>query len=227
MRELINHTVTIDYVHNYKIDEIKEGGMSYVLLLSKVNNQNENPLTKALYKNRVLQDRYSLLYRDYLAAKIVKETTLLPDFERECSIWLGFSEKGIVPLLKVANIKESILALMPRYTCSLRKIILDNLHKPSEILRLLYVSVESLHNIYKKSGIIHQDIKPENFLIMQEGKDISIFLSDWGIANIQAKLIPQDVKELSEIAISTMGGIGTMPYMAPERFKSYISNVRA
>ncbi len=91
--------------------------------------------------------------------------------------------------------------------------------------------VEGLIYARNKEGVVHLDLKPENVLYMSdlrrmlqyaEGDDrrYRFMLSDWGIASIKqgqlnsiAKLPPA-----SELSLQTFNNIGTLRYMAPERF---------
>jgi eukaryotic-like serine/threonine-protein kinase len=162
-----------------------------------------------------------------VAAKTIKDNNATLNFARECNIWLGFDEPGIVPLLKVTKINDIILALMPRHSGSLRELIKQRSLTPNEILKSLHLPITALASTYQKYGIVHQDIKPENILYEWDGTGLSLRISDWGIANVKAGLFFPSRSEISQFIMETMGGLGTIPYMAPERFTSYLSDIRA
>jgi serine/threonine protein kinase len=221
-------SLTIDCLYEYEIEDVLEGGMGYVLLMSLVERSYTPPfMDTVLDYSKKLQDHFRYPYRKHLAAKTVKEEKIMPIFARECNMWLGFEEPGIVPLLKVVNINDSILALMPQYTGSLRDLINVNSPPPMDRIKSLYQPVSGLAAVHEKYGIVHQDIKPENLLYESDGRRLSLLLSDWGIANVQSGLLPKNQLKFRSLALETMGGFGTVPYMAPERFASYISDIRA
>jgi serine/threonine-protein kinase len=148
-------------------------------------------------------------------------------FVRECNLWLQFYEIGIVPLLKVVTIQNQVLALMPRYSGSLRELLIVGKVSPQHLLQSLLQPVTALSTLHHRQGVVHQDIKPENLLYDHHDGHLVLSLSDWGIANVQAAVLHSQESPLSQFAVATMGGFGTLPYMAPERFSSYISNIHA
>ncbi len=217
----------IDQHYEYEIDQILEGGMGRVLLLSRTVTPGKLSLNDIIYDRPEIQDRFKLPYRNKLAAKTVKASLLMRDFQRECIIWLEINEPGIVPLLKVVNINGLVFALMPRYSKSLRDVLqLPNLDR-LKIIKSLYNPVLGLANVHSSKGLVHQDIKPENFLCSEDKNNLSMFLSDWGIANVQANMLSNASLTSPNFTFQTMAGFGTVPYMAPERFFSYYSTMSA
>lgn len=219
--------LVIDQIYKYEIDQILEGGMGRVLLMTRLSAPNKSSLESAIYDRPKVQDRFRIPYREKLAAKTVREDELMRDFERECIIWLGLDENGIVPLLKVVKINGKIFALMPRYSKSLRDLLESRNTSSKDIIKLLYNPILGLANIYSSKGLVHQDIKPENFLCDEQEGEIKLFLSDWGIANVQANLLLKTSFESKRFTFQTMAGFGTLPYMAPERFINYYSSIGA
>lgn len=221
-------TITIDHVYKYEVQGILEGGMGYVLLLSLQESLGIPTLSDVvLDHSKILQDHFRYPYRKQLAGKTVKEERAMQSFARECNVWLGFQQSGIVPLLKVVKIGDAILALMPRYHGNLRTAMKDNVFSAAQIMQSLYEPISGLSSLYERHSLVHQDIKPENLLYEYYGGRLSLFLSDWGIANVKSGLLAQDTSGYSKFAMKTMGGFGTVPYMAPERFASYVSDIRA
>lgn len=220
--------LTIDHLYTYQVDDLLHGGMGYVLLLSLVDStQRPSLMENVLKRSSTLQSHFRYPYRDLIAAKTVKQAEVMSFFARECNIWLTLQEDGIVPLLKVVDVNNRILALMPRYAGNLRDVMMQR-DTPSQImLRALADPVAGLEAVYKKHKVVHQDIKPENFLYHYDNGQLRLMLRDWGIANVQAMQWPEVETELSHLSLTTMGGLGTLPYMAPERFRSYISDVTA
>lgn len=67
-------------------------------------------------------------------------------------------------------------------------------------------------NYCHRNNVIHRDIKPENLLLESDAPDAHLKLIDFGISSIYKS-------ELSIIQAS----VGAVGYMAPERFKGFIS----
>lgn len=220
--------IAIDSYYQYTVDAIRQGGMGTVLLLSRAQGPALDPLANTIYGNPGIQERFRYPYRERIAAKTVTRPDQMNAFERECRIWLELDHPGIVPLLKISQSNGSTFALMPRYVGSLR----DRLNMQrcpvhgSPLLALVDV-VNALDSVYRQHSVVHQDIKPENILMDQSERKLVLRIADWGIANLQARRIQNVGGLASELSISTMGGFGTLPYMAPERFCSYISDIRA
>ena len=225
---MFDKRLTIDQLYTYDVTDLLSGGMGHVFLLSLANSAHKpNLMERTLKRSTALSDEFRYPYRTTLAAKTVKEPDAMPLFARECNIWLEFEQPGVVPLLKVVDVDGTILALMPQYLGSLRDLLLRSDISRRDLLRSLVEPVAGLAEIHKQHRIVHQDIKPENFLYELEGGNLKLHVSDWGIANVQASQLSASEPELSQFALRTMSGWGTLPYMAPERFSNYISDVRA
>lgn len=221
-----NQTLTFDYLYKYSVEDTREGGIGWVFLMSQIAGPPERgPLGGVL--QRIAENDFRYPYRKKLAGKTVKDTGALQDFFRECNIWLGFDEKGIVPLLKVVNADGIVLALMPRYSGNLQELISTHRVAPQHLLKSLHQPINGLSALYARQGIVHQDIKPANFLYEMKKDGLTLSLADWGIANVKAGIRARSGSSLSEFAVATMGGVGTLAYMSPERFGSYVSNIRA
>ncbi len=217
----------IDQFYKYEIDQILEGGMGRVLLLTQTSAPKKTHLVDIIDNRSTIQDMFKYPYRKKLAAKTVKDSSLMRDFERECIIWLDLNETGIAPLLKVVRIDGLTFALMPRYSKNLRNILESKNINYLEIIKLFYEPVLGLFNIYSSKGLVHQDIKPENLLYSEDGENVKLLLSDWGIANVQANTLSKMSLVSTRFTFQTMAGFGTMPYMAPERFSRYYSTIGA
>lgn len=214
----------IDSIYKYQIDQVLEGGMGQVFLLTQNSRPGSSSIENAIYSRATIQDAFGFPYRDKLAAKTVKDISLMRDFERECLIWLGINEIGITPLLlKVTKVNGQIFALMPRYDGNLRSLFGQGGLNGREIIKLLHDPILGLSKVHAKMGFVHQDIKPENFLFTQRENGPSLFISDWGIANLQASLMGKMALPSPRFTFKTMTGFGTLPYMAPERLLNHSS----
>lgn len=217
----------IDQLYTYKVDRVLEGGMGRVNLLTRNPRRGESFLHNYLYDRSITQDYFKFPYRKFLAAKTVKDIQWTRDFERECLIWLGLNEIGIAPLLKVVKIDGIMYALMPRYSRSLRELLQVSSINRREIVKALQQPIIGLAKIHSTKGLVHQDIKPENLLSSEDENGFHLFLSDWGIANLQANVLGKASLISSRFTFQTMAGFGTLPYMAPERLASYYSTFSA
>lgn len=84
-----------------------------------------------------------------------------------------------------------------------------------QALVYIYEVLEAL-DYANVQGIIHRDIKPSNVMIVEDGKHVK--LTDFGLA-----------RRASEVTQTTRTGqiVGTISYLAPERFLSKPADVRS
>jgi serine/threonine-protein kinase len=84
-----------------------------------------------------------------------------------------------------------------------------------QALGYIYEVLEAL-DYANSQGIIHRDIKPSNIMIVEDGKHTK--LTDFGLA-----------RRASEVTQTTRTGqiVGTISYLAPERFMSKPADVRS
>jgi len=78
---------------------------------------------------------------------------------------------------------------------------------PDEVLRLMIQACAGLHAAHT-AGVIHRDVKPSNFFIIDEGKRLK--LMDFGVAK---------VKGAGQSLSSVDARIGTPRYMSPEQIQ--------
>jgi len=211
--------VIIDQTYKYEVDEILNGGIGYVRLMTLKEISRRPPDSERLHENP--EGKYP--YRNQLAAKTIKYKADMSKFAKACELWCGLNAPGITPLLKTVKIGDEILALMPRYAGNLRTLLQIDKHSLTEMLKALHPVIVSLSNMDEDQGIVHQAIKPENILYCYHNQKLVLELSDWGIADVQASLLPFEKSE----RIKALVDFGMVPYIAPERFDNYISNFRA
>jgi serine/threonine protein kinase, bacterial len=211
--------IIIDQAYKYQVDEVMMGGIGFVRLMSLLEISRKPPEIENFLESS--ETKYP--YRDQLAAKTVKNASDMSSFDSGCKLWSGLSEVGVVPLLKTVEIGDELLALMPRYSGSLRTLMRSGSHSPTELLKALDQAVLSLSKIQRESGIVHLDLKPENFLYSNHIEKLEFELGDWGMANVQAGLLT----EAKPGRLKTLDDFGVLPYLAPERFDSYIADFRA
>ena len=212
--------ISLSPAESYRVISRKEGGMGYVYILKRLNEQ----ATTGLYLSRRTQDEYRFLYRDLLAAKAIKSPALRDHFIRELNIWIALKPPGIVPLLKVIRDKEQLLGIMPAYSSSLREYMAATPDVRLACLGALLQTVKGLDEV-SRAGILHLDLKPENLLVTAADNQLQIDVSDWGIANI--KSLASSCAQPPQVDISTIVGVGTVPYMSPERLAHTKPDVRS
>ena len=132
-------------------------------------------------------------------------------FLKEARIVARMEHPGIVKVIEFDQ-HENVHYLVMNYAPSGS---VRQRHAPEEIVPLetvvsyVWQVAEALEYIHAQ-GVIHQDIKPENMLL---GKDEEILLSDFGIATF---VYPAST-------VMSQNCIGTVVYMAPERFQGIVS----
>lgn len=197
-------------IDKYKVIDQKEGGMGKVFILEKIDKGPE------LFQSRWMLDKFKFIKRDFLAAKTIKSPGFKNLFLRELNIWISLTQPGIVPLLKVVSENDQLFGLMPVYECNLREFIKKQNYNSVDCLKSLTQCVSGLEEI-SKAGILHLDLKPENLLVAIIDKQMQIDISDWGIANLKMNIVKTTNCLQSEIR--TIVGVGTIPYMSPERLR--------
>ena len=211
---------------HYIVERVAKGGMGCVLLLR---------LDTTLTPRTI----------DVLTTKIALKGVLpraadsagLALFRRELTIWSGFQHYNIVSLLEILDGgHEGWIAAMDSYPGSLR----DLLNKSGKFsiedsTSIICNLLDGLAHAYEQDKVLHLDLKPENVLYtldlelafdsVKEGyhslKAQRFMISDWGIASIkQTRLDPiADLPLTDPTAQRTFNNMGTLFYMAPERFK--------
>ncbi|GEM_PF-3180222 len=147
----------------------------------------------------------------YLALKVLREDLaedkiFLRRFEREARMLATLQHPNIVRFYGLEYSDEYVYMLMDFIQGkTLRKIISERNapFEEDEILGVLEPVCKAL-NYAHQSGRVHCDVKGANIMI---GKDGHVYLTDFGIARGM------------DAATSTMVGMGTPAYMAPELIK--------
>ncbi len=220
----MNNSIIFDEIFEYRIIDTKLGGMGEVLILERISEYQE----------------MDFIHKKKIAAKTFKEGDNKKSnkqfFERELNVWLNFDNnvfenKKIVKLLRTTYIRQKLYALMPFYHQNVAELILKKgrIELNDSLLIILNV-IEALKTIFKKYGIVHQDLKPANILCQKKDKgQVEFHVSDWGISNIQLNACPEIPTEkwLPSSFVEIMSTAGTLPYMSPERLFGAPSNMLA
>jgi serine/threonine protein kinase len=147
----------------------------------------------------------------YLALKVLREdlaedAVFIRRFEREAKTLAELQHPNIVRFYGFERSDGYVYMLMEFIEGkTLRKIISERAapFNEKEVLEILDPVCRALHFAHQ-SGRVHCDVKSANILIQQDGH---VYLTDFGIARGM------------DMATSTMVGIGTPAYMAPELIK--------
>jgi len=147
----------------------------------------------------------------YLALKVLREdlaedAVFIRRFEREAKTLAALQHPNIVRFYGFERSDGYVYMLMEYIEGkTLRKIISERAapFSEKEVLEILDPVCRALHYAHQ-SGRVHCDVKSVNILIQQDGH---VYLTDFGIARGM------------DMATSTMVGIGTPAYMAPELIK--------
>ncbi|KAL1947099.1 hypothetical protein VTO73DRAFT_14060 [Trametes versicolor] len=169
--------------------KIADGGVGRVVA---AEHDGKSYAVKAVHKWRAFKTLY------YTRAMFVRE--------RDVMVRVSASKKTqyLAQLLMAWEEPEVMYLVMPRYPANMRS-VLDEEHIRLQD-RLLYCAelVAALQALWKL-GIVHQDIKPQNILIDQNGRAV---LSDFGLAELVSEGQYHTWRDYDEC--------GTPAYMAPE-----------
>jgi len=214
---VVGSKVTIDEGFEYEVTNILEGGMGRILFLRKLSSA----------------DAFDFFHRSELAAKTFKDGQFSERcraiLERELNVWLSLDCQNIATLLRVSHVNHALFAIMPLYQCSVRQ-MLDRLGRfsPSYAAHVLQDVLAGLDFAYRKFGIVHHDLKPDNILLDKRllGEERYV-VADWGMAGIQSSYCPEVPRRewLPASFVNTMSHCGTLPYMSPERLLGSPSDV--
>jgi len=205
----------------YILRKRSHGGMGFILFL-------EFDGTKA--PSRVVHG-LRVAVKSVLPTALDVEATA--SFRRELVIWSGLQCATIVGLNEILDAgKDGWVAAMDWYPGSLRNHVAETgITALPDAIHVVHDVLNGLAYAYGKDGVLHLDLKPENILYVldvdrmkRHGEDSfhahRFMVADWGIASIKqpqlnaiAGLPPSD-----EACARTLNNMGTILYMAPERF---------
>ena len=140
-------------------------------------------------------------------------------FKKEIDISLEVSHESIIKCIDVYEDNSSLNFVLEEITGGdlFDHIIHSDDRKLTDIesMDLLEQMLEGLHYLHEVLGIVHRDVKPENFLLYKDGDKIRVKLIDFGFATYCKN--DETMKEQ----------LGTPQYAAPEIFeeKEYNSKV--
>lgn len=206
----------------YVVKKSARGGMGFVLLLWK--NSDRAPLRPSAHGIK-------LALKTVLPNAADEEGVAL--FKRELTVWSAFRHPNIVWLNEILDGgSDGWVAAMDWCIGSLRDILNERKQLPlKEATDILGSVLDGLSYAYDQDQVLHLDLKPENILYNFDIGRASggsgdvlhtsrFMVSDWGIASIKQTRLNAiaGMPPSSQAAMRTFNNIGTLSYMAPERF---------
>lgn len=163
---------------------------------------------------------------DLKARKYLRNTSSKEKIERfklELEIMGLFKDKhvdGVIDVYDVFvdsnDIKKSYIE-MKKYDGNINDLLCYTKGDVRKTLELCLPILRALNKISKfKNPIYHRDIKPDNILYEKDGEDYKLFLTDFGICNLD-----KEKERLTEIEIA----VGPRMFIAPEYERGRIGNV--
>lgn len=214
----------------YIVKKRAQGGMGFILFLE---------LDRSNAPGRFSVHGLRVVLKSILPAVLDDEAAAL--FRRELVVWSGLQFGTIVGLNEILDAgRDGWVAAMNWHPGSLRDHISSTgrTNLPDAI-HVIHDVLNGLAYAYEKDRVIHLDLKPENILydfdtdrMMRRGENSfqsRIFMvADWGIASIKQPQLNAiaGMPPSHEACLKTLNNMGTILYMAPERFvKGYRSSV--
>ncbi len=173
----------------YRLDElIGIGGMAVVYKATDVSVNNQ------IYAIKMLKEEAAC------------DEVVVKRFKNECRAESMLNHKNIVSVYDVStkgDLKYMVMEYV--YGITLKKYLIGN-NGPLELDEILSYTVQILRalRVAHSEGIIHRDIKPQNIMVLGDGK---IKVMDFGIAKLPN----------AETVTVTDKAVGTVYYMSPEQ----------
>ena len=227
----------------YIVKKHARGGMGFILFL-ELDAKNA-PGTFSVHRLRIA-------LKSILPTALDDEAAAL--FRRELVVWSGLQCGTIVELNEILDAgNDGWVAAMDWYPGSLRDHISSSGRTAlPDAMNIIHDVVNGLSYAYEKDRVIHLDLKPENILydfdmnrikqnikvenptdsdidnMMQSVSGRIFMVADWGIASIKQPQLNAiaGMPPSHESCLKTFNNMGTILYMAPERFvRGYRSTV--
>lgn len=149
-----------------------------------------------------------------LPPHLAQDNTFVQRFRREAETAAQLNNPHVIPIHNYGEIDGRLYVDMRLIDGrDLQDVLADGPLEPGRAVRIVEQVATALHAAHK-TGLVHRDIKPSNILI---DEDDFAYLIDFGIA-----------RGADQTAITSTGGvIGTLHYMAPERFSTGHADARS
>ena len=149
-----------------------------------------------------------------LPANFADDPVFQERFRREARAAAGLDEPHVVPIHDFGEIDGRLYVTMRLIKGrDLQAVLTDGPLSAERAVRIIEQVAQAVHAAHTV-GLVHRDIKPSNILL--DENDFA-YLIDFGIA-----------RAAGETGLTATGGmIGTLSYMAPERFSSGQADARS
>ena len=171
--------------------------------------------------------RFEVVYGEKCAVKTFHAEEDEALIEQELGNWVSLGSPYIARLVKISRLNFELAALMEMMPGSLADYMRQHGNMDeTEVKTVLLDVLRGLDYAYTEHRLAHLDLKPDNLLLISADSP-RVQITDWGISRIVSK------SEQSKWATTpgnvpthhtdrrTQFGVGTIPYMAPERFGSW------
>lgn len=206
----------------FTLRKVAVGGMGMVLLLEKDMSTADSGFS--VHPPRIALKTLLPASRDAHSYSM---------FQRELTVWASFRHPNITWLNEILDGgSDGWIAAMDWRPGSLRDHLSAKGHLPlKESTDILGHILDGLSYAYDTDKVHHLDLKPENILydwdigLMMKYPDRSdsekwrYMISDWGIASVKQPYLAHILSSFKNSnPVDTFNNMGTMLYMAPERF---------
>lgn len=149
-----------------------------------------------------------------LPAHLADDQTFQERFRREAQAAAGLNNPHVIPIHDFGEIDGRLFVSMRLIEGrDLDAVLADGPLDPIRAVHIVVQVAKALHAAHRVR-LVHRDIKPSNILL---DEDDFAYLIDFGIA-----------RAAGEAGLTTTGGlIGTLHYMAPERFSTGVADARS
>jgi eukaryotic-like serine/threonine-protein kinase len=180
------------------------------LVLERIGSGGMGSIYKAINK-----DSEQLVALKLISETLVGESRTLARFKQEAVI-LGSLQHHNIVHIKTFGIDDNRCFLVLEYLegRTLEQFILENGPLDPEQFVLLFEQAVAALSFAHAHGIVHRDVKPENFMLVKnaEGK-LLLKILDFGVS----RLLDEEVKIRMQVKTHTAALIGTPHFMSPEQ----------
>jgi serine/threonine-protein kinase len=149
-----------------------------------------------------------------LPASFAHDTQFQMRFRREAQVAAALDEPHVVPIHDFGEIDGRLYVTMRLIDGKTIQELLESGPLPPERAVWIVEQIAAALNAAHRVGLVHRDVKPSNILVTD---DDFAYLIDFGIARAA------EATKLTD----TGATIGTLAYMAPERFTSDVADARS
>ena len=143
-----------------------------------------------------------------LHPSLAGDPSFVAGFRREAALAAKLNHPAIVPIHSYGEIDDQLYIEMPLLagTDLAALIARDGPLGPERAVEVIAQVAEALDTAHA-AGLVHRDVKPSNVMVQARRRGDFVHLIDFGIA-----------RQADTATTSSVGLVGTLTYMAPERF---------